>query len=1179
MKIKSLSTTFGHANVERLRDLTRNAVDRATLTGIPAGAEALLLATLAKFERDVVFVARDDVALERVRAALNFFAPEVPCLTLPAWDCLPYDRVSPRSEIVGTRLATLVTLLHPMRQPGYVIVTTVSAILQSVVPRESLLANTHQLRVGERNDLSALLEILAKNGFRRAETVREIGDFAVRGDIIDVFLAGAVRPHRLDFFGDELESIRVFDPMSQRTVKNDGTECSEITINAVSEVILNDTTISQFRSGYRVAFGVAGDDDPLYAAVSAGQWYQGIEHWLGLFHDRLESLFDYLPEAVFALDDHFDEAAKARFDMIAEYFEARCSSSKALVSDGLPYRPVPPAQLYFSMGKWCGAIEGRCVFELSPYNQPNLGTGAIEMHCKVGESFADVRVDPNANVFDSVARRLADHVMANRRVLITAHSEGSAERLTTLLGEHGVEPIARVSHLSAFNDLSLTTVGLTILPLETGLVLAGAAIVTEQDILGERLSRPGRNRLKAENFLTETTSLSDGDIVVHMDHGIAQFDGLVTIEVGGAPHDCLRLLYAGDDKFFLPVENIEMLSRYGSEAAGIQLDRLGGASWQARKAKLKSRIRYMADELIGVAAARSLKISPKIPVPDGIYEEFCAGFPFIETEDQFGAISSVLEDLASGHPTDRLICGDVGFGKTEVALRAAFAVAYDGKQVVIVVPTTLLCRQHYLVFQKRFAGFPIRIEQLSRLVPSGEVKSVKEGLEEGSVDIVIGTHALLAQDVRFRQLGLLIIDEEQHFGVAHKERLKKLRADIHVISLTATPIPRTLQLALAGIREMSLIATPPVDRLAIRTFVLPFDPVVVREALIREKYRGGQSYFVCPRVADIPKLEKRLRELAPELKFGNAHGRMSNKELETTISAFDEGKFDVLLSTNIIESGLDLPFVNTIIIYRADMFGLGQLYQLRGRVGRSKIRAYAYLTIPPKQSLTKTAERRLEVMQTLDNLGAGFSLASHDLDIRGAGNLLGDEQSGHIREVGAELYQQMLEEAVAEARGVENLPESESEWSPQISVGIPVLIPDTYVIDLRVRMGLYRRLANLTESDEINSFAVELIDRFGPLPEEAENLLQVVNLKGQCKRAGVDKIDAGPKGAVVSFRKNEFTNPSGLVEFFAKQAGTAKLRPDHKLVYMRSWETADERLGGVRYLVGELLGIASAEPI
>ncbi|MEX2311932.1 MAG: transcription-repair coupling factor, partial [Rhodospirillales bacterium] len=623
---------------------------------------------------------------------------------------------------------------------------------------------------------------------------------------------------------------------------------------------------------------------------------------------------------------------------------------------------------------------------------------------------------------------------------------------------------------------------------------------------------------------------------------------------------------------FLPVENVELLTRYGSEDAGVQLDRLGGAAWQARRARLKQRVKEMAEELIKIAAARELKTAHRFVAPEGAYEEFAARFPFNETDDQLEAIRDVLSDLQKGRPTDRLVCGDVGFGKTEVALRAAFAVAMEGKQVAVVVPTTLLCRQHFMTFTERFRGFPVKVQQLSRLVTARDATAIKEGMKRGDVDIVIGTHALLAKDIAFRDLGLMIIDEEQHFGVAHKERLKSIRTDVHVLTLTATPIPRTLQMALTGIREMSLIATPPVDRLAVRTFVLPFDPVIIREAILREQYRGGQTFYVCPRVNDLEKVADRLQKLVPEIKMAMVHGQMPVAHLEDVISRFYDGAFDVLLSTNIIESGLDLPAVNTIIIHRADMFGLAQLYQLRGRVGRSKTRAYAYLTLPPGQMLTKAAEKRLEVMQTLDSLGAGFTLASHDLDIRGAGNLLGDEQSGHIREVGTELYQQMLEEAVADARGL-GADADDADWSPQVSLGMPVLIPDWYVADLSVRMSLYRRIAWLKEADEIEQTAAELIDRFGPIPAETENLLEVVKIKQFCRRAGISKLDAGPKGAVVQFHNDQVKDPSKLVVWLSAQKGTAKLRPDHKLVFSRIWDTPKERMAGMIYLSRELASI------
>ena len=707
-----------------------------------------------------------------------------------------------------------------------------------------------------------------------------------------------------------------------------------------------------------------------------------------------------------------------------------------------------------------------------------------------------------------------------------------------------------------------------ILPAESGFTYDGLTVVTEQDILGERIARGSAKKRRAENYLREISSLTEGDYVVHIDHGVGQYKGLQTLEIGEAAHDCLRVDYHGGDKLFVPVENLEVLSRYGGEDSEVELDRLGNTSWQARKARVKERLKEMAGQLIKIAAQRELNEVEPFEKPDGLYEEFCARFPYPETDDQLRSIDDTLSDLTKGRPIDRLVCGDVGFGKTEVALRAAFLAVMSGHQVAVVVPTTLLARQHFKTFSERFSGLPVKVRQLSRLVTSKDAKETKEALEDGQVDIVVGTHALLSKSIGFRDLGLLIIDEEQHFGVKQKERLKELRANVHVLTLTATPIPRTLQLAMSGVKEMSLIATPPVDRLAVRTFVLPYDPVVVREAILREHYRGGQTFYVCPRLEDLPELEEKLKELVPEVKIGIAHGQLPPAELEKVMGNFVDHRFDVLLSTNIVESGLDIPAANTMIIHRADMFGLAQLYQLRGRIGRSKQRGYAYLTLRPGKILTKTAQKRLEVMQTLDTLGAGFTLASHDMDIRGAGNLLGEEQSGHVREVGIELYQQMLEEAVALAKSGEGAeaPAQES-WTPQINLGSAVLIPEVYVPDLSVRLGLYRRLSSLVSRQEIDAFAAELIDRFGPLPSEVENLLQIIAIKQLCKTAGVEKVDAGPKGAVVAFRDDSFANPAGLIGFIQKQAGEVSLRPDHKLVYKRKWETAQDRVTGVKRLL------------
>ncbi len=1145
---------------------------RIVISGAPEGFDALVLGELAADAkgRPVLFVARDDVRAALTAEALAFFAPDVDRVAFPAWDCLPYDRVSPNPDILSRRIDALTRLLQPCPEPGRVILTTVSALLQRVPPRDAFADATLEVSPGGGTRRGSIIEFLTDNGYNRSDTVMEAGEFAVRGDILDVFPPGLQDPLRLDFFGEELEAVRAFDPTSQRTTgKAEG-----CVLKPVSEVPLDGDAVSRFRSGYRELFG-AVRDDPLYEAVSAGRRHMGMEHWLALFYPRLETLLDYVSEAALVLDHRAEEARDARLELIEEYYQARQTvTATGLPGGAMPYHAVPPQRLYLAGAEWDALLGERAVVQLSPFAVPK-GRSAVDAGGKVGRDFADVRVRPDVNVFDAVHDHIREQRNAGRRVVIAAYTEGSRQRLGSVLHEHGVEGLVAATRWSDVTALAPGSVALAVLGLEHGFTTADVAVIGEQDILGDRLSRPARRRVRAENFIAEASALGIGDLIVHADHGIGRYDGLATIQVVGAPHDCLRLIYAGDDRLFLPVENIEVLSRYGSEQAGVQLDRLGGAAWQARKARLKKRIQDMADQLIRVAAERALRPASPLTPPADLFDEFCARFPYTETEDQLRAIDTTLDDLADGRPMDRLICGDVGFGKTEVALRAAFISVMAGKQVAVVVPTTLLARQHHQTFLPRFADYPVRVEQLSRLVGAKRAKEVKAGLADGTVDIVIGTHALLAKTIRFRDLGLLVVDEEQHFGVAHKERLKALKSDVHVLTLTATPIPRTLQMALAGVREMSLIATPPIDRLAVRTFVLPYDPVVVREAIRREHYRGGQTFYVCPRIADLEGVQRHLEELVPEVKIATVQGRMAARQMEAVMSAFYDGGFDLLLSTNIIESGLDLPAVNTILIHRADMFGLAQLYQLRGRVGRSKVRAYAYLTLPVRQTLTAAAAKRLEVMQTLDSLGAGFSLASHDLDIRGAGNLLGGEQSGHIREVGIELYQQMLEEAVAEARGVQSERAGEKEWSPQISIGMPVRIPETYVADLGVRLGLYRRIGGLTGRQEIDAFAAEMIDRFGALPADVENLFQIVAIKRLCVAAGAAKVEAGPKGATVSFRNGDFANPAGLVDFIGAQAGTAKLRPDHTFVYQRAWDEPQARLEGVRQLLTELAAIAA----
>ena len=801
------------------------------------------------------------------------------------------------------------------------------------------------------------------------------------------------------------------------------------------------------------------------------------------------------------------------------------------------------------------------------------------MGARAGRNFAAERAQDSVNLFESVAAHARNLGSSGKRVLFASWSDGSSDRLGTMLADHGLGSVRLAANWS--DALSFGVAGTrakppqrAILPIDHGFITDTMAVISETDILGDRLARPRRKR-RAQNFLAEATSLTPGDLVVHIDHGIGRYTGLKTLDVNGAPHDCLDLQYGGDAKLYLPVENIDLLTRYGSDADGVMLDRLGGAAWQARKARAKVRLREMAEGLIRIAAARELKVSDQIDPPAGLFDEFCARFPYEETEDQLNAIADVLGDLASGKPMDRLICGDVGFGKTEVALRAAFVMAMCGKQVAIVCPTTLLARQHFKTFSERFAGWPIKVRQLSRMVPAKEAAATREGVANGELEVIVGTHAILSKQVTFRDLGLVIVDEEQHFGVKHKEKLKELRADVHMLTLTATPIPRTLQMALSGIREMSIIATPPVDRLAVRTYVTPHDPVILREALLREKYRGGQAYVVVPRISDLPDMEKFLREQVPEVRFTVGHGQMPPTQLEEVMSAFYDGRFDVLLATTIVESGLDIPSANTLIVHRADMFGLSQLYQIRGRVGRAKARAYAYLTTPADRGVTEGAEKRLKVLQSLDSLGAGFQLASHDLDIRGGGNLLGDEQSGHIREIGVELYQQMLEDAVADLREAGDAVASERGWSPQINAGAAVLIPEDYVPDLNVRLSLYRRLSEAEKSQDREALAAEMIDRFGPFPPEAEQLLKVVAIKGLCRQAGIEKIDIGPKGAVLAFRDGSFANPMGLINLIQKNAIIWKLRPDHKLVVKGEWDSPDARLNAAERILAQLAKLAA----
>ncbi len=1133
-----------------------SATTPMTLAGAPAGFLPWLAADLARAAKGrAVFIAPDEAAMRALADAAHYFAPELETLVFPAWDCLPYDRASPSLRSTSERLATLHVLQRKRDRPQ-LLVTTVNAALQRTLTPFRLRQLVARLAPGERIDLDRLAALLQANGYGRTETVRDPGEFAVRGGLVDLYPAGEELALRLDFFGDEIESVRQFDPASQRSIGR----IEGFTLLPASETLLDEDSVKRFRSRYRELFGATATGDPLYQAVSDGRRIAGIDHWLPLFEERLATLFDHLGEDDLVVRDPGDAgAAEARFEAIADYFENR---RRAVSSDPGSYRPLEPQTLYLGKEEWERTIAGWPMHAVTPFHEPESAR-VLDFEVNAARDFAPERAQ-GANVYEAVAAHVADLRRSKHRIVLASYTIGARERLKGLLADHGLTKATSVdSWQEALGIAAKGQVALAVIQLDHGFTTADVALLTEQDMLGDRLVRRRRKK-STEAFLDELATLSPGDLVVHADHGIGRYEGLTQIPVQKAPHDCVALEYAGGDKLYVPVENIDILSRYGSESDGVALDRLGGEAWQRRKSRMKERIREIAGDLIKIAAERALRPGA-VAEPDTGYAAFSDRFPYEETEDQDRAIDDVIGDLGAGKPMDRLVCGDVGFGKTEVALRAAFVAAMSGLQVALVAPTTLLARQHFQNFKERFQGFPIEIGRLSRLVPAKEAKETKDGLAAGKIDIVIGTHAVLAKTVEFKKLGLVIVDEEQRFGVTHKERLKSLRADVHVLTLTATPIPRTLQMAMSGLRELSVIQTPPIDRLAVRTYVMPWDPVVLREALLREHYRGGQSFFVVPRIADLPDIEQFLREEVPEIRYVVAHGQMAPTEVEERMSAFYDRKYEVLLSTTIVESGLDIPSANTMIVHRADRFGLAQLYQLRGRVGRAKTRAYAYFTTPGDRLITETADKRLKVLASLDSLGAGFQLATHDLDIRGAGNLLGDEQSGHIKEVGFELYQSMLEEAILEAKAG-GLAARIEQFSPQITVDAPILIPDEYVPDLDLRMGLYRRMNELDGPAEIEGFAAELIDRFGPLPQETENLLKVIEIKLNCRKAQVAKLDVGAKGALVHFFNDSFPDLPGLLAYVDRLKGTARLRPDSKLVISRAWPDAAARLNGALQL-------------
>ena len=1123
---------------------------------IPEGSEPLLINEISEnLDNNILIIARDLKRYQQLKDGLEFFLNK-DVLLYPQWDCVPYDRISPNKLITSKRLETLSRLSNE-KNKSKIILTTIQASCQRTLSLDEVKNKFISLKPGEVIDINNLVNFFVSNGYEKTPTVREHGEFSVRGGIID-FYSPLNKPIRLDLFGNTIDSIKSFDLISQRSLEL----LKEIFVYPASEIILNDKTIENFRINFNKKFGSQKEKVKIYDSISEGISYPGMEHWLPFFYNKTGSIFDYIDKPIILLDHLYDSSLDDFLETVNDHFQSRKDyDDNKLSKVENKYFSIEPSNLYQNKEEYNKNLYSRNCIRISPFKKPD----AINLNGKASTKYSNIKSNRNdSSSYENLKSDILDFTKKNKKIIIACSSLGSSERVAKILINNGI--LSNFKNLESFKNIDQKNIYLTVLNLNSGFHFDDYIFISEQDIFGEKFYRPRIIR-KAENFIREISSVMPGDAVVHVDHGIGRFENLSTLEINNAKHECLLIKYANDDKLYLPVENIEVLSRYGSDISDEMLDKLGGISWTTRKENLKKKIKFLAEELISVAAKRQLSKAEMFNVPEDFYEEFCSRFSFEETNDQLNAINDVLNDLEKGLPMDRLICGDVGFGKTEIALRASFLAAMSGKQVSILAPTTLLARQHYETFKDRFKGFPINVFELSRLTPKKD--SVIKSINSGSCDIVIGTHSLLSEKINFSDLGLLIIDEEQHFGVKHKEKIKKLRDNVHVLTLTATPIPRTLQLAMTGVRDLSIIASPPIDRRAIETYVFPNDPLVVKEALLRERHRGGQSFYVVPRISDIEDIEEYFKEFIPEINYITVHGQMPSKQIEDRINDFYMGSYDVLISTTIIESGLDIPNANTLIIHRSDMFGLSQLYQIRGRVGRSKVKAYAYLTYKEHKKLGKKALKRLEVLQSLDSLGAGFNLASYDLEIRGSGNLLGEEQSGQIKEVGIELYQNMLEETIDELKNTTQKNKN-NQWSPKISLPLSILIPEDYISDLTIRMEIYKRLSSIILEEEIDEIAAELIDRFGSLPQEVETLIDTIGLKNLCKKTNIEKIDCGNNGFLISFKNNTFSNPVELIKYINNKKNYISIRSDQRL-FVKFKEQKENLIDYIKSIVNDFL--------
>ncbi|MDH4569555.1 transcription-repair coupling factor [Pseudomonas sp. BN414] len=1123
---------------------------------LPGAALSLAIAEAASAgKRFTLLLTADSQTAERLEQELGFFAPDLDVLHFPDWETLPYDLFSPHQDIISQRVDTL------YRLPGVkrgVLVVPITTALHRLAPTRFLLGSSLVLDVGQKLDVEQMRLRLEAAGYRCVDTVYEHGEFAVRGALIDLFPMGSDLPYRIDLFDDEIETLRTFDPETQRSVD----KVESIRLLPAREFPLDKKAVTDFRGRFRERFDVDFRRCPIYQDLASGITPAGIEYYLPLFFEETATLFDYLPTdtQVFSLPGIEQAAEQFWTDVRNRYEERRVDPERPL---------VPPAEVFLPVEDCFARLKGSPRLILSQEDvEPGVGRERFS-----ARALPDLAIQAKASEPLAALRRFIEEFPG--RVLFSAESAGRREVLLEMLARLKLRP----QEVEGWPDFvtSSERLAITIAPLDEGLLLddPGLALIAESPLFGQRVMQRRRRERRGDagdNMIKNLAELREGAPVVHIDHGVGRYLGLITLEIEGQAAEFLALQYAEEAKLYVPVASLHLIARYtGSDDALAPLHRLGSEAWQKAKRKAAEQVRDVAAELLDIYARRAAREGYAFKDPTVDYATFSAGFPFEETPDQQSAIEAVLADMLAPKPMDRLVCGDVGFGKTEVAMRAAFVAVHSGKQVAVLVPTTLLAQQHYNSFRDRFADWPVTVEVMSRFKSAKEVEGAAQQLSEGKIDIIIGTHKLLQGDVRFKNLGLAIIDEEHRFGVRQKEQLKSLRSEVDILTLTATPIPRTLNMAVAGMRDLSIIATPPARRLSVRTFVMERQKTAIKEALLRELLRGGQVYYLHNEVATIEKCAAELAELVPEARIAVGHGQMRERELEQVMSDFYHKRFNVLVASTIIETGIDVPSANTIVIERADKFGLAQLHQLRGRVGRSHHQAYAYLLTPPRKQMTPDAEKRLEAISNAQDLGAGFVLATHDLEIRGAGELLGDGQSGQIQAVGFTLYMEMLERAVKAIRKGEqpNL-EQPLGGGPEINLRVPALIPEDYLPDVHARLILYKRIASAADEDGLKELQVEMIDRFGLLPDPTKHLVRQTLLKLQAEKLGIKKVDAGPQGGRIEFDATTSVDPLVLIKLIQGQPKRYKFEGATLFKFQVPMERPEERFNTLEALFERL---------